>query len=81
MVRKYYMMRRRNKIKNKIDSDLLEEMAPEMFNLLKMILKTEYEDYENCVTDFRKETNGCKKCRVRYSAHELIKYIEEVSNE
>lgn len=66
-------------MKKKINIDLLEELAPEMFNLLKMILKTEYEDYENCVTEFRKETNGCSKCRVRYAAGMLIKYIEENS--
>jgi hypothetical protein len=60
----------------KVNIDLLEELAPEMFILLKRILATEFEDYENCVTDLRKETNGCPHCRPRYAAHELIKYIE-----
>jgi len=64
----------------RIDIDLLEESAPEMFALLKLILKTEFEDYENCVTDFRRETNGCPHCRARYAAHELIRYIEEVNH-
>ncbi|MFA6143101.1 MAG: hypothetical protein WC738_07410 [Candidatus Omnitrophota bacterium] len=60
----------------KVNIDLLEDMAPEMFILLKRILATEIEDYKWCVEEYRKETNGCPKCRAKYAAHELIKYIE-----
>jgi hypothetical protein len=65
----------------KVDIDLLEELAPEMFFLLKLVLKTEYEDYVNCVEDMRKDINGCPKCRVRYAVHKLIEYIEGEGSE
>jgi hypothetical protein len=60
----------------KIDPDLLEELAPEMYKLLKAILANIDYDFVFCAEVARKETSGCKQCRPKYAAHELIKYIE-----
>lgn len=62
-----------------VDKELLEEVAEEMYIILKQILETEKEDYIWCATDYRKETNGCPHCRACYAGHELIEYIEAES--
>lgn len=61
---------------SKPDPDFLEELAPEMYAIIKAFVESYPYDAESCINEIRPETDGCRQCRAVDAGRLLLEAIK-----